>query len=364
MTIEPTRHVKKLSPYEVSTSATLSLEDKAKYLKLDFNEATFPPSPLVKSRLLALLKADQLNFYPDVTATELRQKLAGYVGLEAAFIQVFNGSDGAINTICDTFITAADNVLVREPVYTQPYTFIRAKGSRLVTFTGDDPFTKNLDRYEQQLSARTIKMVYMANPNNPTGVYYEIPEVSRLLKAFPGTLFVIDEAYHEYAGKTSLGLVREYPNLIVTRTFSKAFGLAGLRIGYIIAQPPIIGDINKVRNGKDVNTVAQIAAAAALEDLPYLNQRVKQVIEARQWLIENLRRHGVTCHDSPANFILIRVADAPEVIRRLAGKMVLVRDRSTLPQLEGYIRVTIGMPEEMQRFFTIFTSLPDRLIKR
>lgn len=362
--IEPTRHVKVLAPYQMSASAVLTLKDKAEYLKLDFNEATFPPSPLVKARLLELLQADQLNFYPDVTATELRRKLAAYVGLEAAFIQVFNGSDSAIDNICATFVGASDRVLVREPVYTQPFTFIRARGSRLVAFTGDDPFTKNLDEFERQLSARAIKMVYLANPNNPTGVYYELPEISRLLDKFPGTLFVIDEAYHEYAGKTSLGLVKDHQNLIVTRTFSKAFGLAGLRIGYIIAQPQLIGNIDKVRNGKDVNTVGQTAAMAALDDLPYVRRRVGQVIEARRWLIENLRRHGVACHDSPANFILIRVPDAPAVVWRLAEKKVLVRDRSSLPQMEGYIRVTIGLPEEMERFFTIFTSLPDSLIKR
>ena len=363
MSIEPTEYVNKLVPYRVSQSARLSLEDKPRFLKLDWNEATFPLSPVVKKRLLEFLETNKLNFYPDVTAMELRQKLSRYVGLDASYIQVFNGSDAAINTICDTYISAGNHVLVREPIYTQPYTFIRVKGANMITFTGESPFSKSLDKYHKYLSSHFIKLVYIVNPNNPTGVLYEISEIGELLQAYPKTLFVIDEAYSEYARKTVIGLVEHNHNLIVAKTFSKAFGLAGLRVGYLISQPSIIGNLNKVRNGKDINVIGQVAASAALDDLPYVEKQINYLIETREWLVKNLLHYGIECRGTPANFILIRVPNVPEVIRRLAEQKVLVRDRSHLPQLDGYIRVTIGMPEEMRRFFEVLTALPDSLIR-
>ena len=363
MSIKPTEYVNKLVPYRVSQSGQLSLEDKPRFLKLDWNEATFPLSPVVKKRLLEFLETNSLNYYPDVMATELRQKLSLYVGLDASHIQVFNGSDAAINTICDTYISAGDAVLVREPVYTQPFIFIRVKGANTITFTGETPFSKSLDKYHKYLSNHNIKLVYIANPNNPTGVFYEISEIGELLQAFPKTLFVIDEAYSEYTRKTVIGLVEYNHNLIVARTFSKAFGLAGLRMGYLISQPSIIGNLNKVRNGKDVNVIGQIAASASLDDLTYIDNQINDMIETREWLVKNLLHYGIECRGTPANFILIRVPNVSEVIRRLAEQKILVRDRSHLPQLDGYIRVTIGTPEEMRQFFEVFTALPDSLIR-
>ncbi|MFC1977600.1 pyridoxal phosphate-dependent aminotransferase [Chloroflexota bacterium] len=363
MGIEPTEHVSRLVPYIVSGSAQLSLEDKSKFLKLDWNEATYPPSPLVKRRLFEFIEAGQLCFYPDVTAIELREKLSCYLGLEVSFIQAFNGSDAAIDAICATYVACGNSILVREPVYTQPYTSMQVRGANLVTFTGESPFDKVLAKYHAYLSNNAFRLVYIVNPNNPTGVLYEASEVQELLVAYPETLFVVDEAYSDYARTTVVGLVKDNNNLIVVRTFSKAFGLAGLRIGYVVSQPRIIDDLNRIRNGKEVNVMAQIAASATLDDLSYVEDRVNQVVQTRGWLVRNLREHGIECHETPANFILIRVPHVPEVIRRLAEARILVRDRSHLPQLEGYIRVTIGMPEEMKQFLDALKALPDSIIR-
>lgn len=358
----PTSSVARLDPYEVSRSAVLSNEEKGKHLKLDWNESTFPTSPALIEALQQVLAEGHLEYYPDVQAVTLRERLSEYVGGDAEYIQVFNGSDAALRNILDTYIEPGDKVLVREPVYTQPYTFVHTNGGEVVNFTASSPFSKGIAEYEHHLQNSGCKVTYHPNPNNPTGVCYEASELASLLEQFPDILFIVDEAYYEFTGTTVANLVQRYDNLVVTRTFSKAFGLAGVRVGYVVAGSSVMKEVNKVRNGKSVGLLGQIAATAALEHVDHMREAVAEVGRAREWTENHLREEGIPFHTTPANFILIKVGNAPKVVERLQESQILVRDRSYLPQLEGCIRVTIGSREQMETFCNAFLSLDEHVL--
>lgn len=359
----PTDEISDMEPYTVSESATLSNEEKVSSLKLDWNESTFPPSPNVKQKLQEFVEKGHFEYYPDVTARKLRENLASYVGCDIDRIQIFNGSDSSIRTLLDTYIDKGDAFLTREPVYTQPYTFVETNGGKCVTFTCESPFDNGVDEFVSVLKDRQPKVAYIPNPNNPTGVCYSEEEINKLLSVAPDTLFVVDEAYYEYAGATVANLVSKFDNLVVSRTLSKAFGLAGCRIGYLVANEKIIQEVDKVRNGKSVNIFGQIAASAALQDVSYMQERVKKVIETRKWLVDSLRDRGYQVVSTPANFILIKISEPEQIVEAMKNENVFIRDRSYLPQLEGYIRVSIGDRDQMERFLKIFEEIQTEMLE-
>jgi histidinol-phosphate aminotransferase len=347
--IAANKYLAGLAPYEVSESAKLSVADKLCCLKLDWNEATVSPSPRVIRAIQEMLNTRTLNFYPDVTASQLRSKLSSYTGLDESYIQVFNGSDDALRIICETFLDAGDIVLIREPTYTQINIFIATRGAKILTFTGRTAFTPEEDKYDEYLSENDVKLVYIANPNNPTGIMYEQSVLERLCARHSGTLFLVDEAYYEYAGHTACGLIERFPNIVVTRTFSKAFGLAGLRIGYVLAHPDILNSVNIIRNGKDVNLVAQIAASAALEDLDHVRNSAEEIKTTGRWLAGKFSGLGFEVHETPANFLIMKVPNSRKFVDLLKANKVLVRDRNSLPQLNNYVRITLGSKEQMKQ---------------
>lgn len=353
MSIRMNRGIEALRPYQVSTGAALSLGSKASYLKLDWNEAAWPPSPGVAEAIAKYMDLGEPNHYPDVNATELRQELSDYVHLPVSHIRAFNGSDAALRDLCAAFLNPGDVVVIREPTYTQMRTFIAAQGARANPFLASGPFELDQWPLSEAIQAREASMVYIANPNNPTGVLYHAAMIGYLCQIYPNTLFVVDEAYHEFCGFTSARLVEAHRNLAVIRTFSKAFGLAGLRLGYLLAGATVMQGIDKVRNGKEVNTLAQVAGVAALDDLDYVWNRVAETREVQRETAEALRAMGLQVVTTPANFLLVKVDEPRRVMNHLKAGSVLVRDRSTLPQLEGYLRVTVGTTEQMARFVDV-----------
>ena len=344
-----------LTSYQVSTGAALSLGSKPQYLKLDWNEAAVPPSPQVRAALEMQLDGE-LNHYPDVNATELRQKLSEYVHLPPEYIRAFNGSDAALRDLCAAFLNPGDKVLIREPTYTQIRTFIAAQNAEIVPFLASGPFELDVGLLSEAIHDSDANVVYLVNPNNPTGVLYHTATIGWLCQLHPWTLFVVDEAYFEFCGFTSAPLVEAHRNLAVTRTFSKAFGLAGLRLGYLLGGSTVMHGIDNVRNGKEVNTLAQVAGVAALGDLAYTWAFVDGaggVREVQRDTARALREMGLEVVTTPANFLLVKVENVGRVMNYLKSYSVLVRDRSMLPQLEGYIRVTVGTAEQMAQFVDV-----------
>jgi len=228
---------------------------------------------------------------------------------------------------------------LRDPTYTQIEPFVAGRGASLTRFVGHSATSPDPERYREHLDRNQIALAYIANPNNPTGVLYEETFISELCGSYPRTLFLIDEAYSEFAGQTVSHLVRKHGNLIITRTFSKAFALAALRIGYVLADPGLVHYLNLLRNGKDVNLLGQIAAVAALDDVPYMQAYVNEVVATRDWLFDQLRASGVEAYNTRANFLLVRVPNVGRVLEELRKREILVRDRSSLPQMTEFLNV-------------------------
>ena len=339
-----------LEPYEPVSS----LDDIRAYpyddepLKLDWNESTIAPSPQVVERIQKFMaNTHHLNWYPDLFSHRLLPDLAAYTGRREDEILVTAGSDDGLDLICKTFLDPGDEVVVPRPTYTHFLVFAQAQGGRVVSVVGPDPFEKNVDGLLAALTPRT-KIVYLVSPNNPTGQLYTADEVTLLARRAPQALIIVDEAYFEFCGVTSAGLVGQLPNVVVTRTFSKAYGLAGLRIGYVMSTPDVLRHFKKIHNPKGVNVIAQLAAKTALADQEHLKRFVADVTEAKAMLCHELAALGFLCRPTPANYVNVRVPDPAGLCRALAERNAYVRNRDGLPGMKGVVRITVGTPQQMR----------------
>ncbi|MBE3073001.1 MAG: histidinol-phosphate aminotransferase family protein, partial [Acidobacteria bacterium] len=303
----PKTPVARLSPYRSVSPHGRFLAGSGDALKLDWNESAVGPSPLVLARLSAFVATEPLNWYADPSAAALRRRLAAYTGRPASEILVFNGSDSALDCVARTYVGPGDHVVVCAPCYDNFRVFVDGVGADVEHVLGPSPFASNVKGLVARVRA-TTRLVYLCNPNNPTGRLYTVRQIERILESVTGGVLVVDEAYYEFTGTTAAGLLDRYENLIVTRSFSKAFGLAGLRCGYAMARARVMRYLGRLRNGKDVSAIAQVASLAALEDLAYMRACVAEVGRARRWLAAALRVRGYVVVPSRANFVLVRVA--------------------------------------------------------
>ncbi len=359
---QPIAWARHLCPYEpVSSLARIWEHPEQSPLKLDWNESTVPPAPGVYEAIVRFLShSNHLNWYPELASKSLTEALGRYVDLPPANILVTNGSDDALELVCKTYLGPGDRVLVPMPTYTHFLVYLEARGAKVVDYYSSDMYSNDVEGIDRALGHNT-KLVYLVSPNNPTGVTYNSDEVRFLLDRHPNTLFVVDEAYFEFHGVSVVGLVREYKNLVVTRTFSKCFGIAGLRMGYLCAHDTVMHELHKLFNPKSVNRVGQIAAQACLDDLDYYKRLVEQVDEAKQMLAIELPKRGLDVHMTPANFMLVRLPDPKRFCAELETEGVYIRDRSTLPRMEGYVRVTVPtvaqVPDLLQRIDAVMARL-------
>ncbi len=361
--IEVARHVQGLKPYQVVSSLDhIQAHPEQTPYKIDWNESTVLPSPKVAEAITAFLQGSHhLNWYPVLNSANLIERLSRFYAIPEEKILVSSGSDDALNTLCATYINAGDLVLVASPTYQHFVLFAQARGARIVPFYASDPFTKDVAALRAQIQREQPRMVYIVSPNNPTGVMYTPDEMASLIDVAPNTLFILDEAYGEFARASCLELLGDYRNLVITRTFSKAYGIAGLRVGYAFADGTIVSDMRRIASPKGVNVMAQIGAIAALEDQEHLNWYVDQVERSKQVIADWAEVHGVPCHLTPANFVMMQFEQAPWVVRQLRNAGVYVRDRSAMTNLAGYVRFSVGTLEQteivLQHLENVLTSL-------
>ncbi|MEZ4461489.1 MAG: histidinol-phosphate transaminase [bacterium] len=346
------RAVASLSPYEAVSSqrAIEALGGTSPIFKLDWNEATIPPSPNVQKVLANFIaQGANLNWYPELGSRSLLLGLSDYTGVRPESLMVTNGSDDALHLICSSFLDHGDEVVVPVPTYNHFIVFAQAKGATVRQVVGESPFSSNISGIRAALSQRT-RMLYLVSPNNPTGVLTHPDEVAAIARDYPNLLILLDEAYFEFAQVSGIELVEQFSNVIVTRTFSKAFGLAGLRVGYLAAHPSVIDGLSRLYNPKSVNTMAQIGALAAIEDREYLNAYLEDVTASKELLRQFFAtRRNVEAWITPANFVVVRTGNIQQTLKRLESLGVYVRDRSTYPGLEGCLRMTVGTVEQTQR---------------
>lgn len=362
-TIEIAGPIRQLKPYQaVSSLENIHARPDQSPLKLDWNEATVPPSPRVIEAITAFLgNTHHLNWYPVLNSTNLIERLARFHGVPGDRMLITNGSDDALNTICTTYLDVDDPVLVASPTYQHFLVFAQSRGAEIVHHYAPDPFATDVDGLAAALAEVRPKVLYLVNPNNPTGTLYTPAEITTLLEAAPGTLVIVDEAYSEFAGTSAIGLLHEYSNLIVTRTFSKAYGMAGLRIGYALAHERVIEDLRRVFNPKSVNVLAQVGAMAALEDQPWLRWYIDEVDQSKAMMAEWFAARGIEFQNTPANFVMVRFDQAAWVVRLLMDEGVYVRDRSHVPSLSGFVRYSVGTTEQTRDLLIRTGRVLDRL---
>ena len=348
----PARAVRDLSPYEATSSRDVIDARPAQVpLKLDWNESTLPPSPRAVEAIEAYLRrAHHLNWYPLLNSPGLVGALSERHGLPAECFLVTNGSDDALHTICATYLNPNERVVYAAPTYQHFLVFAQQEGARLSPYVSADVFSPDPEGLISAISASPTRMCYLVSPNNPTGLVYSAEAVARILEACPETLLIVDEAYAEFSRESCLELLYQYSNLVITRTFSKAYGLAACRVGYVMANPAVVRDLQRVFNPKSVNALGQLAAEAALRDQGYLGWVVEQVEEGQRVAVEGLSGLGLRVRPSRANFFLVEVPAPSAWVAGLAEEGVYVRNRSHLPGLAGCVRVTVGSPEQMRDF--------------
>jgi histidinol-phosphate aminotransferase len=317
-------------------------EGRAKKLRLDFNENTVGCSPAVL-RALSRMTAEEMAIYPEYQATTKR--LARYFRVRPAEMHLTNGIDDALHLIADTFINDGDSVLIVEPTFDMYRFFAELAGARVVALRYNDEMrfpVVSVIRALRQPPKRCPRVLYISNPNNPTGTLVRRDELRRILQAASRTLVLVDEAYFDFAGLTILPWIRRYPNLLVARTFSKSAGLAALRVGCLFGKREILEAMRRASTPYPVNSAALVAAEAAIRDPGFQRNYTREVLQSRAMLEKGLVRLGARIYPSSANFVLADFGPAARrLVRALDRKGILVRGRRDFPR-EGFVRISAG----------------------
>jgi len=335
-------------------------------IKLDANESPFALGDAMREALaqeLAKALSDvQLHRYPDPEARELRRLLAQDLGVGPEQILVSNGSDEAIQMLL--LAAGGPQVAVAAPVPTFMMYEIgaRIQGLRFLGHPLSEQFDLDVMQFCDLLRAQRPRLVFLAWPNNPTGILYNAAVVEEILRVCNGNgcnaLVVVDEAYFHFSGQSFLPRLHEYPNLVILRTLSK-IGLAGIRLGMLVASPAVVGEINKVRQPYNVNALSQAAARVLLRHPDVANRHAAAIVSERDRIQARLRDvPGITLYASRTNFFLIRTTrPGDEVFRGLFERGILVRNFSRASYLANCLRVTIGTPEENSALLDAMTAV-------
>ena len=315
-------------------------------LRLDFNENTLACSPKVRE-VLERISAGDLTLYPERDPVEAI--VAAYLGVGAEQLALTNGVDEAIHVLFETFLEADDELLLPVPTYTMYEVYVSATDARVVAVQAADDLQFPFERLLAAITPRT-KIIAIANPNSPSGSVATRAQLLEIAQRAPQAVLLVDEAYFHFHGETVMDLVGTLPNLVVARTFSKAYGLAGLRIGLLAGPAELIRWVRRVLSPYSVNSLALACLPPALEDAAYLDWYVGEVLAARTEFEAVLDEAEVRRWFSRANFILVEIgAQHAEFVSRMRAAGVLVRDRSSDPGCDGRVRITIGTREQMRQ---------------
>jgi histidinol-phosphate aminotransferase len=315
-------------------------------LRLDFNENTFSPSPKVIERLRQIT-AEGLTKYPEREGVE--RIAAAHFGLQADQVLLTNGVDEAIHLVCAAFLEQNDEAIICTPTFFMYEVSARMMTAHLTRVQADESLEFPYDRFLAAITPRT-KLILVASPNNPTGAVVSRDHLLAICAAAPQAVVMVDEAYYHFFGETLFSDVGKVPNLLVARTFSKAYGLANLRIGLLAGSAELMAYVRKVSSPYNVNGVALDCLPVALADDAYVAWYAEQVNTGRKRMMEGLRALGVDFFSSHANFLLMKIgAKHAELVKAMRARGVLLRDRSSDPGCDGFVRITIGIEDHVTR---------------
>lgn len=345
--MQPNNFIQTLKPYIPIAHKIWEIQDQSNIIKLDWNESTLPPSPKVFSALQHALQNDKLHWYPNTKNQKLLNLLSTYTELPNECIEIFASSDCVHEFILQVFGAAGESVCIIAPTYDNFRSSAQGRGLETMFFYTDESGHINWETLDSFLESNQPNMLYLCNPNNPTGTLHDIASLQTLISRYVNTLFIIDEAYYEFCGVSIAKRAQNTENLIVTRTFSKAFGLASFRIGYCLSTPQNIAALNRLRNPKNIPHFSQIAAIAALEDIAYMQAYVKEVLEARGEFLKALdSMQGFRAYCSQANFIFLQCDKVDELCVFLESNNIFIRNYTHI--LPNHCRISIGTKEQMQ----------------
>ncbi len=321
-------------------------------VRLNTNESPFPPPPGFVEEWLDELRATPLHRYPDRSATRLREALGAHLGQPAERVFAANGSNEVLQTLLLTYGGPGRRVLLFEPSYLLHAHIARICGTEVVTCSRSADFTLDADAAAQAVAAHDPDVVIVCSPNNPTGLVEPRATVEAILDAAPRALGIVDEAYAEFSDWSALELVRDDRPLVVTRTYSKVFSLAAIRLGFCVAPPSIIVDLEKVALPYRLSVPTQVAGTLALRRQTDVRSRLDLLVRERDRVAGAMRAMGgIEVFPSGANFILFRPARGGRPVwDALLEQGVLVRDFSSMPLLAECLRVTIGTEDENGAF--------------
>ena len=330
-------------------------------LNMNMNENTAGCSQRV-FRKLSSLTAEEVSRYPHRDRDE--EIVARFLGVTKEQVVLTNGVDEGIHLICETYLREEDEAILVVPTFGMYAIYIQATGAKIVTIGMHADFSFPIDEIIAAITPRT-RMIALANPNNPSGTAAEPKELLRIIEAAPNAAVLIDEAYFEFYGESVLPYVSKYDNLFVARTFSKAYGLAGLRIGILVGSLNQMEMVRRVSSPYNVNAAALAVLPVALSDQQYVADYLRQVFDGRLRLQSVFAELGLKYWPSLANFVLVRIGPQyREFVEAMQRRGILVRDRNSDPGCEGCVRITIGNAEQNERLFAAVREAVGELGKK
>jgi histidinol-phosphate aminotransferase len=348
-------HVQRSTPFSMADPIGV---DRSRCLRLDRNESTRPVPPATAAAMSSHLLHHGVNWYP--SDRRLTASISGYCAVPEDSVLPTNGSDQAIDITLRTFLFEGSRLLAATPEF---FPFRRVAGLLGAQVDGV-PYEADFGFPYAEFRAavdRGPDLIVLINPNNPTGTPVQADFIREVLERCPDVPVVVDEAYYEFTGATVARLVESHPNLIVLRTFSKAFAMAGLRLGYIIADPRVLNEIRKLRNPFDVNELAAVAAEAQLSAVDEVRAHVSETMGVtKPTVVDFFRGLDVPVIPGAANFLLVRPEECALTVRLLQESGALVQPLHA-PLIEGMFRLTIGTPSEMGEFTRIYSGVHRRV---
>ncbi|MGI6092562.1 MAG: histidinol-phosphate transaminase [Veillonellaceae bacterium] len=330
----------------LETLPTYTVEEKEWDIKLDANESPVNLPPLVQEKVISKLSFLAFNRYPEMGMIGLREQIAREFSLTIDHVIIGSGSSEILLALCHALGGSANSIVYPTPSFSMYGIYVKMADSKAVQVPLNADFS--LDRDKVVEAARTSKasLIMLCNPNNPTGNVMPPEDIEYILNRADCPV-VVDEAYYEFYGKSAVGLLADYKNLIVTRTFSKAYGLASARVGYMLASPELTAAVGKVMMPYHVNALSLAAAEVVYQMRDEFSTGIQQTITERNRMAEALQAvPGIDVYPSEANFILIRTCRAKELNSYLADKGIGVRDFSSSAELADCIRISVGTPVE------------------
>jgi len=323
-------------------------------IKLNTNESPYPAAPEVSEAVQLENQRNIYNKYPNPTSAPLREAIAQRLQVTPEEIVIGNGSDEILRMIMHAFTRPGqnDSIAICSPTYTLYAVLAEMFGVAVENHAAEAP---DYSMPESFIEA-PAKVALLPNPNPPIGTFYSAPDIEAMAAADPDRLFVVDEAYVDFAPESALPVYRKYDNIVITRTFSKSYSLAGLRAGFVICRPRLAEALNKIKDSYNVNRLTQAAALAAWNATDYYSKTIAQIITDREFLVSGLKERGFNVPQSHGNFAFARIKGAQELYRGLKDRKILVRYFDT-PGLNDGLRITVGTRPQLEKLFAAIDDL-------